>query len=138
MKLLLQLSGDDSLTSYEAALLEVTAELKTLLLQRLEDFTLLKKRDKDLNEIEYWDMNPAWFNEIPDTLYEEVCADKIVDVSEGTQYAGLVEATRWKELLLDAPRCRVDEQGVYWIAFLRHSDIKVETTLVSWRLIEDA
>jgi hypothetical protein len=115
----------------ELALVSVDAKTREGMLKRRAMWLAVKAYDSDLSYMEFWDYSPDWY-EYPEL--EDEASDLVADeeVVPNFQFAVKGEALR-----MDCVRAIVDEQGVHWCGWIKHTSIRCDTSTIPWALLED-
>jgi hypothetical protein len=109
------------------AVAKITMSFRDKLKKRKDVFDRLRKADKDLLYVEYWDDTPDFYeSNITDVEIEG--SGHIID--DGALPTGAVEPER-----VECCSLIISEQGFYWSCFPKHVDVTVETDCISWKEI---
>lgn len=134
MKILLQCtSSDENLSWCQHALVELTDDAKKEVLARRELHQMVKSRDKDLWNIDFWGIPGEFYDElnIEDLLTDELQAEYeskgwlvVPDGFEVTEEASRTECDRMV----------ISDDGFWWKCIVKHTEVYIETTRLPYEV----
>jgi hypothetical protein len=133
MKLISRVSCADEAFGCAYALIDLTQALARLALKRIGTLCDMKRVDHDLYETRYWDYQPVYFS--PWAAEGEGCGDVLAEaIEQSSTVAGdWMEAPAGLEIpellvtRIESPRMVVRDDGIFFVAILKHTDFTVST-----------
>jgi hypothetical protein len=144
MKLISTVSCADQAFGCDYALIDLTQALARLALKRIGTLCDMKRVDHDLYETRYWDYHPVYFS--PWSAEGKGCRDVLAEaIEQSPTVAGdWMEAPAGlaiPELIIariESPRMVVMDDGIFFVAILKHTDFTVSTGELPARALEAA
>lgn len=129
MRFVMCVHGGSDLYFAQGAVVVLHKKDREQLLRRKALFLGLRAYENDLVYMEYTD-NVEWVETFSDKqLAEKVEAQSMVIDPRGGSPFG-------ESLRVECETCVIDQQGVYWSCLVKHTEVWLETYLISWDLIE--
>ena len=134
MKILLQCtSSDENLSWCQYALVYLTDDAKKEILTRRELHQMVKSRDKDLWNIDFWGI-PGEFYDTLNT--EDLLTDEQQAEFESKQYLIMPDDFVLEDegARTECDRMVIGDDGFWWKCIVKHSDVYIETTRLPYEV----
>jgi hypothetical protein len=126
------------------AVIDIHDQLKKWLLKQRDLFREFKEKEDTIYQLVYWDSDIEWYESDHDFAKEDHdkllklvgeadLNDNVARLPDDFKMSDATSAAR-----MECDRVFIDERGVYWKAYPKHTDSRVETELLRWEELEGA
>ena len=115
----------------ELATVSLNANDRNALLRRRAMYLAVKAYDSDLAYLEFWDFSVDWYECLE---LDDDDADATADSEVVANFRGQVKGA---DTIMDCTRVIVNEEGVHWCGWVKHTSILCDTATIPWALLEE-